>query len=281
MREEQKIRLSGAGAALATSAAIAAQQSSHLGSGIYSYQAVVAIAGASWAPYIYYTEAYTAISSFVFNAVFLIWFAAAFLPAMYAFIVNLFTGHRFVDAQWFHAVWRIYAILFIWICFAVLNERIIRPWWRKNSDKYLSGFRTHSVATQARSIALDRRTTALEAIKARVVTVLKRQKLVKRTIEERKKEFEKAQENIKKAESMVEKANARIAQCQEDDKKDAEEHIEAMNDMLASVRCHMKGTHAEIARCELDLTEISARLEALQQEWTEALNIQNHSDFFR
>lgn len=281
MREEQKIHLAGTGAAIATSVAVAAQQAGHFGSGVFSYQVTAAIAGASCVPYLYHSEAYTAISRFILVPFFLAWLGAAFVPAFYAFALNLFSGHRVPDAKWYHAVWRIYAILFIWICFAVLNERIIRPWWRKNSDKYLARFRKHSVATQARQIALDRRTKALEGIKARVVTLLVRKKLTERKIEERKREIEKAQENIKKSENLVKRAKERAAQCYECDRKDAEEQVEMMSDMLESARSHERGVHAEIARCELDLTEVTGKMEPLQHEWTEALHIQNHAGFFR
>lgn len=281
MRKEQKVHLAGTGAAVVTSITIAAQQAGHFGSGIFSYQATAAIAGASWVPYFYHSEAHAAISRFIFIPFFLTWFAAAFAPAFYALMINLFTGHRVPDAKWYHAFWRIYAILFVWICFAILNEQFIRPWWKENSDKYFGSFRGHSVAVQARQIARDRRAKALEAIKARVVTVLKRKKLTERTIEERKKEIGKAQENIKKAENMVEKAKERAAQCDEGEKEDAREQVEAMKDMLESACSYEKGIHAEIARCQLDLEEITGKLEALQQEWTEALHVESHAGFFR
>lgn len=261
--------------------AIAAFRAGHFGSDTFAIKATVAIVGACFAPLLYLTMWYAKVPGWVFVPAFLSWFAFAFAPAFWALLYNLFTGHRFPGAQWYDALWRIYAILGLWIVFGMLNERIIRPWWRRNSDKYLGSFRQNTVGAQARQLMMDKRAKKLDGIKERVIIALKKKKLAQKTIEDKNNELVKVAESIKRAESMVEKAKERLTACEEDATGDAEERMQAAEDLLQNAESHRKGIHGEISRCELDLQETEGTLQSLQHEWTEALHIENYSTFYR
>lgn len=281
MREELKTRLSGAGAALVTSAIIAVVQSDKFGQEKFVLQFAGALIGLSWIPFLVFSQALSNIPKLITAPIIIAWVINCFAPTFYALLINLFTGHRVPGSQWWDALWRIYAIMGLWIGFAVLNERVIRPWWRMNSEKYLGSVRTYSVANQAHQMALDKRAKVLDGIKAKVVIVLKRKKLAERTIEEKEAGIEKAEENIQRATRLLEKAKERAETANTEESADAEENLRAMTDLLENALSHKKSIHAQISRSKLDVDETAATLRTLQAEWTEALHIANHTQFFR
>lgn len=281
MREEDKTRIASAGGALATAISIAALRSGKFGPLPFSLQLATALSGTAWIPYLHKIDAISKVPRLFSMPIIIIWSCLCFAPAFFALLVELFTGHRRPGAQWYDGVWRVYAIMALWLGVSVLIERVIRPWWRTNSDRFLGGIRNNSVAAQARTIALDKRTEALEALKKRVQGVLKKKKQAISTIATKKEEGEKAQENIERAEGMLVKAKAHADTCSSAEKEEANEVVETMKGMVGSAQSHKHGLHADIERLRSDLEEYEKQLKALQLEWTEALHINNHHGFYR
>lgn len=108
------------------------------------------------------------------------WLALSGGPVMVAFVLELFTGHRRAGMAWWEGIWRVYAVLGLWIWLAYCIENFIRPWWRDMSARMVSRGTggTPSVALQAERIAMGRRTARLESIKARVVVLVRRKKRI-------------------------------------------------------------------------------------------------------
>lgn len=282
MRHEAKTRLAGAAGALLTSIVIAFHQAGRLWPGIFGLQVVATVTVLVWSPFLSLSGVLSLVPRLLSVPLSLAWASLAGLPVLYAFVLDLFTGHRRPGSQWYDAAWRVYAIVFIWIGIAVVNERVVKPWWRDNSDRFLSGLRSNSVSAQARQLTLDARAQALEAIKAKVVVVLKKKKLAERTVEEKKRDIGRAARSIEKAEQMANKARERAEKCEEDDEKEAVmEEVQAMEEMVESAKRHEQGLHSDVSRAELDLEEIASQLSILQHEWTEALHIQNYNSFYR
>lgn len=281
MREEQKTRLAGALAALSTSAVIAAHRGGHFGLAPFSHKLALTLTTLSWAPYLHRTSLLSSLPVFLLYPLLAVLSVFAIIPVAYALLENLFMGHRVANAQWYDALWRIYAILGLWVGFAVLNERVLRPWWRTNSERFFKVARENSVAGQARKKTLDKRAAALEAIKARVAVVLKKRKLAERAKEARKAELEKVREALTRAEGVLKRAKGRVEDAKDGEVATAIEDMEATTALVEGTRLRERGLEDEVLRTELDLQDLAAQLGILQQEWTEALQMQNYTTFYR
>lgn len=282
MREELKTQLSGAGAALCTSATLAALRAGRLGGGLFSLQLAATLVVLSWAPYLHRTSLLSSLPRAVTYPLGATWFFLCLARVFVAFIVHLFTGHRVYGSSVFDALWRVYAILALWIGFAMLNERVIRPWWRENGSRFLGFARENSVGAEAKRIVMEKRTAALEAIKARVVVVLKKRKLAERTVERKKADIVAAREGIQEAEKMLVEANEREKHAPDEEKAAAAEEVAALKAKVKAAQASEKDIQDEMAQIDIELAEIKVKLDALQREWTEALHINNYTTtFFR
>lgn len=281
MREDVKTRLCGAAAALSTAIVSGALQAKRLGPNPFALQITATVIVLSWIPYLHRIKLFGRVPTALSGTFGLAWVLSCLLPVFKELIVELFTGHRRPGMNWYNALWRIYAILALWIGFAVLNERVIRPWWKDNSDRFLGSIRDSSVSSQARKIALDKRTMTLEALKSRMKLILSKKKLAENTIVRKKAEIEKAQANIERADRMYRKAQKTASESGVSAKVEADDVVETMKDMLDNAISHEKSLHADVEQLEVDLQELKVQQDELQREWTEALHIQNYTGFYR
>lgn len=281
MREELKTQLSGAGGALATALAVGALQTNRLGSAPFCYQVAAAIIVVCWLPFLVRIQIFERIPKHVAVSFALTWTALAGGPVLFALLVDLFTGHRAAGAEWYDAVWRIYAILILWIGFAMLNERYIRPWWRVFSGPRMAAMRKNSIAGQAHEIASKKRVAKLEMLKGRVAIVLRKKKLAEKTIELKKKEMDNGKENIKKAADMLDKAKYKVNTCNNEELEDAQEVIDTMQTMLEGACSHEENLKTDVLTLKVEVQGLQLQIEGLQIEWTEALHISNYTTFYR
>lgn len=281
MRDESKTRLYGAAAALSTSVLIGLYQTGRLWSGQFSHQVLSTVVVLSWLPFLILTDALTRVPKFVLIPVALAWLGLASLPVFYHFVLDLFTGHQRPGSQWYDALWRIYAILGLWIGFAVLNERVLRPWWRANSWRVFGEGRADSVAAQAQRLNMDERAKTLEAIKLRMGVAVKKRKLAQRTFDTKRRDVAEARANAVKMRGLADKARARADKAQPEQKKGAEEQVVAVQAMVDTAERQVEALGQDLARLDIEKDEIEVRIQMLQQEWTEALHVDNYSTFYR
>lgn len=202
------------------------------------------------------------------------------LPCFYALIMNLFTGHRKAGATPFDAIWRIFAILVLWICFAKLNEEYIRPALR---DVPFFQRATGSVAQFARNSAMGKREKALEAIKARLVPVVIRRKKAEKLIAEKGPALTSAEKNIERSKSLFQKGETRLAATSPGSAEhtDLKEEVDGLKSMVENAEAYGAALKSQIADAEAVVKECTETGEKLQLEWTEALHIENHVEFYR
>lgn len=199
-----------------------------------------------------------------------VWVITIGAPVMYYAILELFTGHRRPDAQWYEALWRICVILILWFAFAIFNEKYARPYWRQVAVQQVIAARQsqqqqgqqqqqqprvqqrESVAVQGMRLAEQEREEALERIQARRGLLSRR----KRRLEQK-----------------VIKAQAEIKELTPTDDNDDGEDEERM-----AVLEEKKGQLEEFTD---DLADVTDQLKLLQQDWLEAQHLDKYKKFYR
>lgn len=281
MLPHNKQRLTDAAGVLATSVTLGLLRAGRLGSAPFSLQVTGTIIGISAALPIRRNGVIQRIPHWMFTSIIVVWGVLCAGPTGFAVLVDLFSGHRRPGAKWYDALWRIYAIIGLWIGFAVMNERYIRPWWREKSDKWFAGVRNNSIQAKGRARAMEKRTAALEGIKARVALALRRKARATKALAKLEKDMVEADKDVLKAQGMLEKAQGRLDKCKDEAKEDGKQVVETMQDMVESAKLHEKTTKSEVERLKLELEDLEDQLQGMQQEWTTALHIESHTEFVR
>lgn len=202
-----------------------------------------------------------------------VWLACCCAPVMYYFILDLFTGHRRQDAQWYEALWRIWVILMLWFAFAIFNEKYARPYWRQIAVQQVFAARQaraqgeqqqtqqprrqESVSVQGMRLAEQEREEALERIQTRRGLLSRR----KRRLEQK---IVKVQTEIKQLTPQEEGEG-------NDDDGDGDEEKMALLD-------EKKGLLEEFTD---DLADVTDQLKLLQQDWLDAQHLDKYKKFYR
>ncbi len=201
------------------------------------------------------------------------------VPVFYALIINLFTGHRVPGATAFDAIWRVWAIVGLWIGFAKVNETYIRPAIRE------SGILNFSVGSGVMSsvarMAEGKRNKALEAIKQRLVPVIQRRKKAEKLIVEKKKELESARAQAEKSERLLEKKQKKLGEADPEEMEELEEERDALLEMMKNAKKYLETLESQIENAGAEIKECNEVSQKMQKEWTEARHIENHVGFYR
>lgn len=258
-------------AVLSTSLILTLHANSLLGDALFSHQLALTLVLLSLSPLLYHLSLTHTPSPLLIFSLALILVPTTLLPVAARLLSNLFFGHRVANSQWYHAVWRVHAIVLIWIGLAVLNERVIRPWWQGNSDKLLAPMFGASVQGRADNFAREKREKHMGAIRDRVSVVLKKKKLAVRSKETREAELVAANDALAAADALLKGAEARG--------DDAE--VAIVEKVLSAARLRMRAGDNEVARAELEIEEATATLAALQVEWEAGRPLGQYVGFYR
>lgn len=262
----------------AASVVIAAYVHGHLGEGLFSHQVALTLGLLCYAPIIAYVL--KRLPRWLSCPIFILGMSFVAGPVIYALLTNLFLGHRRKGANAVDATWRVFAILALWILFAKVNEAFIRPWLRT-----LPIFRGDSDSVNARTarMAHSKRDAALKAIKERLKPVLIRKKKAEQGIVKKKAELEKANVNVGRSEAMVQKVATRLDGADKDSPQygEIQEELNTLLSMADSAKAYAATISSQIATYENDVKECKELTEEMQKEWTEALHINNHVEFYR
>lgn len=224
---------------------VTALQRGYLGRGLFSYQLCAVLITLCLLPSMQrHRREIEKITPWKLASCALIWFLFCGCRVCYALLIDLFTGHQKPGMQWYNAVWRIYAIIGLWVCIAYLHLHYIKPFWGKHSHIVFGRFRDQSIPIQTQDLALGQRHKVLMSIRSRVDLLLRRQK----------------------------RLNENITKCREKIIKLEEEETEQQE--LIRVR-------DRLVDLESDLEDVQDQLKLAQHDWTKALPIEKYRGFYR
>lgn len=236
---------------LATALVIGAHQAGKFGHSPFSWQLCITLIVIFLSPALSRHQFWSKSNRWQLNLFWALWTLFCAGPVCLVFVTDLFTGHRKPGMKWYNGVWRIYAIVVLWIFLSLVLERYIKPFWRIHSQRILPKFRENSVAGRSLNIALDQQTAKLESIKEKVTIMLRRKKRLQSVLERKKEDID----HLKSSESGIREG-------------------ESSADRLAVLS-------REAASTKDELDDIEDQLKMFQIQWTEALNITNHTGFYR
>lgn len=172
-------------------------------------------------------------------------------PVFISLVLELFTGHQRPGSRWYDGVWRIYAILGIWMVIAVALEQYVKPFWREHSGILFGRFRNKSVSARGQDLAMRERTAKLETIKLKVSILMRRKN---------------------RLQALIESKCGEISQLQTGG--DSNVDGEAFTERISSLQL-------EKAAAKDELEDVEDQLKLSQMQWTEALHVNNHHTFYR
>lgn len=115
-----------------------------------------------------------------------IWVSGCVMPVGWAALLELLLGHRRAGMPWYSAVWRIYALLCVWIALCALYERVARPRMAQLRASIMGGSgggSGYSMTAVGRDRDMARRDSRLVAIRERVAILLRRKKRLQAKLE--------------------------------------------------------------------------------------------------
>ncbi|PXF49073.1 hypothetical protein BWQ96_01211 [Gracilariopsis chorda] len=267
-------------AVLLNSITLAALLANRLGTAPLSYQITLTLLVSAWLPYIHSTNLHTRLlsTSIPLKLVTAVWLISSVLPTINASVVELFTGHRRKEANLFSAIWRVYAILALWVAIGVLNERLIRPWWQSTSPRLLGGWRAHSVSSRAHNLAVNQRASALDHIMEQMVAISKRKLLAQRAIQTKTEQLQKTKSSLDNSKQMLTSAQQKAKDAHNDDNQLL---VMSLTQMVDNTQVQCQVLEQDIQRLKVDVHTSQTQLQPLQQRWEQSLNIENHTRFYR
>lgn len=265
-------------AVLFNSLTLAALFANRLGAAPFKYQLALTLLVAAWLPYVYTTALHTRLPFAPLVVATVVWTGACVLPTLAALVVELFTGHRRKGANSLSGVWRIYAILALWMAIGVVNERVVRPWWQQVSPRLLGGWRSHSVGSRAHSLAVNHRASVLDDIMKQMVAISKRKLLAQRAIQTKTEQLQKTKSALQNSTQMLTRAQQK---AQHAPSEDSELLLLSLTQMVDSAQVQCQVMEQDIQRLKLDVHTCQTQLQPLQQRWEQSLNIENHTRFYR
>lgn len=240
-----------AGGVLITALTVGALRAGKLGSAPFSWQLCATIIVVVVSPALSRHDVWTKLKTWQLVCFWTTWTILCAAPVSVALIIELFTGHRRPGSNWYDGVWRIYAILAIWIFIAVAIERYVKPLWLAHSGLFLGRFRNRSVGARAQNMMMEQRAAKLETIKKKVVILLRRKK---------------------RLQSVIDSKNTELSQIQSDKDSSADE---------ASFTERLDSLSLERDNAIEELQDVEDQIQLAQMHWTEALNVNNYRSFYR
>lgn len=214
--------------------------------------------------------------------------ATAALPILYALLYHLFWGHTTIaDPQWYDALWRIYAIMGVWILFAIVNEAKIRPFFRARAlrrkvENDNPAAAPNSVAARADAMRRAARTEKLTALREALVAAKARRDTAQAAVDGAEETASTAKQNVTGAAKLVAAAEEKLKGIG----KGGEGYEAAVveRDTVKALRdgavAHEKGLDAQKGAHELMLAESTDRIGDLDEKWAYWSNLDNYP-FYR
>lgn len=236
---------------LITALTVGALKAGKLGGPPFSWQLCTTIIVVGISPAISRHNLWANLKNWQLIFFWMVWTILCAGPVFVSLVIELFTGHQRPGSHWFEGVWRVYAILGLWMIIAVAMEQYVKPFWRVHSEPLLRRFRNRSVSARGQNMAIQQRTARLEAIKNRVVILMRRKK---------------------RLQSLIDRKCEEISRLQNDSNSysDDETYVERRNSL---------DRERDVWKEELE--DVEDRLRLSQMEWTEALNVANYRTFYR
>lgn len=224
----------------------------------------------------------------VLLCIFALFACLALLPCTAALLQNLLFGHLRPDAQWYDAFWRIYAILALWICFAVVNEAKLRPLWRtyclnRRKNQQSNSFSHESVLSRADAMRRAQRDAKLNQLRDRVDTTIKQKKAAEAAIAAFDRTAETARKNLMETRRMVDEARERVALCENttsDEQEAAQKALDKALLLADGAADHERGLEAQKSAYEIMQLQATEQLKQLREAWKEASDLGNYG-FYR
>lgn len=202
------------------------------------------------------------------------------IPLSISLIINLFTGHRTSDAKWYSGIWRVYAILALWMLIAWTIENKIKPALKHYDVPFLFGANssTRSIPLAVQNLRREQRDRAVANVYA--------------LIKEKAMEKVKAKRRVELKKSHIDDIRNELSEVR-DNMKEKKEMLAAGGGDVVSVELAALGSKAEnmeerIESIEEQITYISMRikmmdeaLEELRTKWEDARDINNYAQFYR
>lgn len=236
---------------LITALTIGALKAGKLGGPPFSWQLCITIVVVGTSPAISRHKLWVKLKNWQLTCFWTTWTILCAGPVFVSLVMELFTGHQRPGSHWFEGVWRIYAILGLWMMIAVAMEQYVKPFWRVRSEAFLGRFRNMSVSARGQNMAIQQRTAKLESIKNKVIILMRRKK---------------------RLQSLIDRKCEEISRLQDDSKSHSDD--EASAERRSSLD-RERDTWKE------ELEDVEDQLKLSQMEWTEALNVANYRTFYR
>lgn len=261
-----------AGGVLGTCILLAAHQARQMGPSPFCYQVMGTLLVLMWMPSVTRHELHMRLPKTARIACTAVWLVTCGLPVARIMLVELLTGHRRPNMQWYNAVWRVYAILGLWMALCVWHKRWMGPMWTSVLKPSMGGGssvgdrRSMSVAVQGAYSDAMAREERLGRIRERMAILLRRKKRVTRVLQEREEERQGVQKMLAEGTDGA------------DGQMDGEgEHGTERTLLLEKA----DALDTEVGRVREDLDDIEDQLRLGQMAWTEALNVNNFRTFYR
>lgn len=210
-------------------------------------------------------------------------FIAIPLPVMYAFFRNIMIGHLSIkEPHFLDAVWRLYAVFFVWIGFAVINEAKIRPRLRarairlrdEKAARIAAGEEeapvANTVAARADAMRRREREVKLTSLREKLIAAKGVRDEAQLALSKREGEEVRSRERVVKAEAALKRATGRRN----------EEEIEESKEMLEGLKEMVTGVKAMGKAQELVLKDAQERIKELDDQWLHWSNLDNYP-FYR
>lgn len=268
-------------------------QQGMLGDDLWPYRNLVSLLSLSMLPlFVFISVPKTKLSVlFITN---LIVFAIA--PSFYSLMYELCLGHTRKDAQWYDALWRIYAILFIWVMAAVVNECKVRPILRARekarqariAEKIAKGESTadeivgNSVQSRANNIKTKARDEAVRKLDQKITRAQRQKEVAEKTITRYGQSAERAQRNIEETEKLVAKAKNKLEEVPSDaeDRGALENELRSAEKMADAAIDYESSLELQKEAQELVLAEALEKLRDLKREREAAMDVDKYG-FYR
>jgi prepilin signal peptidase PulO-like enzyme (type II secretory pathway) len=214
--------------------------------------------------------------------------ALALFPMTLTFLYHVLWAHtQIAEPQWYDALWRIYAVLGIWIMFAVVNEAKIRPYFRARALRRkavgdVPAAVPNTVAARGDAMRRAARTEKLTALRESLLAAKSRRDTAKAAVEGAAATAATAKRNITGAAKLVEAAEEKLKKIGkgEDGYEAAVLELDTMVALRDGAEAHEKGLDAQKAAHQLMLEEATERIKDLDEKWGYWSNLDNYP-FYR
>jgi hypothetical protein len=238
----------------------------------------------------------------------LLFFAAVVLPVFVRVLLHVALGHAREDAQWYDALWRIYAIIGLWMLIAVFIECKVKPVVKARAAMEAARPRDPaakhgpqagtSLPSRIHALKTELRDKAIKDIDTKIERAMRQRTTSSRAIGAFDKTVETARDNVRETARLVVKAEKQMAAAEivaADSKTDkdgdaavaAASRMKELQDDLNRAKImqqgaidHENGLAIQIEAHRLLFEQAEEKLVTLRQERKEAMNLDKYG-FYR